>query len=85
LRIILALEVVKMARSNKERLKKLTELWHEGRISGLEYSRRATKLTHATQSISTKLKKRFAKIDRKYNPHHKKIVSGGLPELGKRR
>jgi len=72
-----------LAKSAKDRLKKLTALWHAGKISGLEYSRRATKLTQAKQPISKKLKKRFAKIDRKYNPHPKKIVSGGLPELGK--
>ncbi len=62
-------------------------LWHEGKISGLEFSRRASKLTETKRStsISKKLKKRFAKIDRKYNPHPKKTVSGGLPELGKRR
>jgi hypothetical protein len=74
-----------LAKSKKDRLKRLTALWHEGKISGLEYSRRATKLTQAKQAISKKLKKRFAKIDRKYNPHPRKIVSGGLPELGKRR
>jgi hypothetical protein len=74
-----------LAKSNKDRLKKLVALWHEGRISGLEYSRRATKLTQAKQTISKKVKKKFAKIDRKYNPRPKKIVSGGLPELGKRR
>ena len=79
-----------MAKNKKDPLKKLVALWHEGRISGLEFSQRATKLTEAKltqvkQTISKKLKKKFAKIDRKYNPHPKKIVSGGLPELGKRR
>jgi len=66
-------------------MKRLVELWHEGKISGLEYSRRATKLTEAQPTMSKKLKSKFAKIDRKYNPHQTKTVSGGLPELGKRR
>jgi len=62
-------------------MKRLVALWHEGKISGLEFSQKANKLTEAKPSINKKLKKRFAKIDRKYNPHPKKIVSGGLPEL----
>jgi hypothetical protein len=66
-------------------MKRLVALWHQGRVSGLEFSQRAIKLTEAKASISKKLKKRFAKIDRKYNPHPKRTVSGGLPELGKRR
>jgi len=37
------------------------------------------------QQVNKRLKKRLAKIDRKYNPHPKRTVSGGLPELGKRR
>jgi hypothetical protein len=68
------------------RVRKLLALWHEGKISGLEYSRRATKLAKTRPKINKKLKKkRLAKIDRKYNPRPKKIVSGGLPELDKRR
>jgi hypothetical protein len=29
-----------VAKSHKQRMKRLVELWHEGKISGLEYSRR---------------------------------------------
>lgn len=71
-----------MAKSDKNRLRRLIALWHEGIISGPEYSRRVTNLAQAKPKIN---KKRFSKIDRKYNPGLKKIVSGGLPELGKRR
>ncbi|HXW56448.1 MAG TPA: hypothetical protein VEJ67_11910 [Candidatus Cybelea sp.] len=74
-----------MAKSSKTPMKPLVALWHQGKISGLEFSRRANKLTQAKTPINESLKKRLAKIDRKYNPHSKKIVSGGLPELGKRR
>jgi hypothetical protein len=66
-------------------MKRLLALWHEGKISGLEFSQRANKLTEAKPPRNKKLKKRFAKIDRKYNPRPKRTVSGGLPELGKRR
>jgi len=80
--------VISMKRK-KDRLKRLTELWSAGKISGLEFSERATRLTRAVQSskssLPKKIKKRFAKIDRKHNPRPKTIVSGGLPELGKRR
>jgi hypothetical protein len=31
------------------------------------------------------LKQKLAKIDRKYNPRGRKVVSGGLPGLGKHR
>jgi hypothetical protein len=34
---------------------------------------------------AAKLKKKLAKIDRKYNPRGRKVISGGLPGLGKRR
>jgi hypothetical protein len=78
-------ECLALAKSSRNRLKKLVALWHEGKISGLEFSQRAKKLTEAKSSTNKKLKKRFAKIDRKYNPHPKRTVSGGLPELGKRR
>jgi hypothetical protein len=74
-----------LAKTNRNRLKRLAALWHEGKISGLEFSQRARKLTETRPSINKKLKKRFVEIDRKYNPHPRKIVSGGLPELGKRR
>jgi hypothetical protein len=77
-----------LAKGGKKRLKRLLQLWHEGKISGLEFSQRAKKLTETKQSkssIDKKLKKRLAKIDRKYNPRPRKMVSGGLPELGKRR
>lgn len=74
-----------MAKSDKNRVKKLLTLWHEGKISGLEHSRRATKLAKTKPKINKKLKKQLTRIDRKYNPRPKKIVSGGLPELGKRR
>ncbi len=74
-----------MAKSNRNRLKRLVVLWHEGKISGLEFNRRANKLTETKPPVNKQLKKRLAKIDRKYNPRPKKIVSGGLPELGKRR
>lgn len=78
-----------MAKGKRNRLKRLMALWHEGKISGLEFSQRASKLTETKPSTPTsigkKLKKRFTKIDRKYNPHPKRTVSGGLPELGKRR
>jgi hypothetical protein len=30
------------------RLRSLTNLWHQGKISGLEYSKRAAKLMHAS-------------------------------------
>jgi hypothetical protein len=76
---------VNLAKSDKNRVRKLLALWHEGKISGLEYSRRATKLAKTKPKVNKKLKKRLAKIDRKYNPRPKKMVSGGLPELGKRR
>lgn len=66
-------------------MKRLVALWHQGKISGLEFRQRANKLTEAKPSINKKLKKRLAKIDRKYNPRPKRTVSGGLPELGKRR
>ncbi|HZU42116.1 MAG TPA: hypothetical protein VE994_05550 [Terriglobales bacterium] len=66
-------------------MKRLVTLWHQGKISGLEFSRRANKLTQAKPSINKSLKKRLAKIDGKYNPRPQKMVSGGLPELGKRR
>lgn len=74
-----------MAKISKNRLKRLVALWHEGKISGLEFSRRANKLTETKPFVDKKVKKRLAKIDRKYNPRPKKFVSGGLPELGKRR
>jgi hypothetical protein len=66
-------------------MKRLVALWHQGKISGLEFSRRANKLTQPKATINKSLKKRLAKIDRKYNPRPKRTVSGGLPELGKRR
>lgn len=74
-----------MAKSRRDRLAILLALWHEGRISGLEYSRRAIKLTQSKPTKNKRLKKRLAKIDRKYNPTFRKTVSGGLPGLGKRR
>ena len=74
-----------MVKTNKQRLKELLRQWQTGKISGLEYSRRATKLTRAMPSLSQKLKSKLAKIDRKYNPRPAKVVSGGLPELGKGR
>jgi len=83
----LILEVISM-KGKKDRLKRLTALWQAGKISGLEYSQRATQLTQAQSSktsLPKSIKKRFTKVDRKYNPHPKKTVSGGLPELGKRR
>ncbi|HEV2523433.1 MAG TPA: hypothetical protein VGT24_13725 [Candidatus Acidoferrales bacterium] len=74
-----------MAKNRQNRLKRLVTLWHEGKISGLEFSRRAAKLNSSKPSPDNKkLKKRFAKIDRKYNPPPRKVVYGGLPELGKR-
>ena len=66
-------------------MKRLVALWHEGKISGLEFSQRAEKLTASRPQVSKQLKKRLAKIDRKHNPRPKRLVSGGLPELGKRR
>jgi len=80
--------LIAMAKSDKNRMKRLVALWHQGKISGLEFSQRAGKLTEpkpSKPSTDKKLKKRLAKIDRKYNPSPKKMVSGGLPELGKRR
>jgi hypothetical protein len=74
-----------MATSPRNRLKRLVALWREGKISGLEFSRRAKKLAETKPRVDKKLKKRLAKIDRKHNPRPKMIVSGGLPELGKRR
>jgi hypothetical protein len=75
-----------MARnSTKDRLRSLAKLWHEGKISGLEYSRRASRLTQPKEVKSNKLKKKLSKIDRKYNPHAQEFVQGGLPGLGKRR
>jgi hypothetical protein len=75
-----------LAKNSRNRLDRLVALWHQGKISGLEFSQRASKLTERKPSASSnkKLKKRFAKIDRKYNPRPKRTVSGGLPELGKR-
>lgn len=73
-----------MAKTNINRVKRLVALWHEGKISGLEFSRRAKKLAETKPRVDKRLKKRLAKIDRKYNPRPKRIVSGGLPELGKR-
>ena len=61
------------------------KLWHEGKISGLEFSQSSKKLSESKPSLSKTLKKRLAKIDRKYNPYPKKTVSSGLTELGKRR
>jgi hypothetical protein len=71
----------------RSRVETLMELWHQGKISGLEFSRRASQMTNGKRSKTKRKKKnkRFSKIDRKYNPHFHKIVSGGLPELGKRR
>jgi hypothetical protein len=63
------------------------ERWHQGKISGLEFSRLASRMTKGKRAKSKRKKKskRISKIDRKYNPHFHRIVSGGLPELGKRR
>jgi hypothetical protein len=36
-------------------------------------------------SAAELLKKKLAKIDRKYGPHGRRVVSGGLPGLGKHR
>ena len=74
-----------MAKSNRNQLKRLVALWHEGKISGLEFNRRAKKLAETKPQVDKRLKKRLAKIDRKYNPRPKRTVSGGLPELGNRR
>ncbi len=74
-----------MTKSSRNRMERLVARWHQGKISGLEFSQRANKLTEAKSSINKKLKKRFAEIDREYNPPPKRTVSGGLPELGKRR
>ena len=74
-----------MAKTSKNRMKRLFALWHEGKISGLEFSRRAKKLAGTKPQVDKRLKKRLAKIDRKYNPRPRRTVSGGLPELGKRR
>ena len=50
-------------------------------VSVLEFTQRAKKLTQTKPPANRKLKKRFAKIDRKYNPHPKKWSLADYREL----
>jgi hypothetical protein len=70
-----------MAETSRNRMKRLVTLWHEGKISGLEFNRRARKLAETKPQVDKRLKKRLAKIDRKHNPRPKRTVLVGCPNL----
>jgi len=64
-------------KSSRNRMKRLVALWHQGKISLLEFSRRANKLTQAKPPINKSLKKNGAIISksRDHRDRHKPLSS----------